>query len=61
LAPPIQGVFFFLNFKLNSLPSWHILSLLQARRLAPHIHHVSFKEGVLQNEVGDCLYASGER
>jgi hypothetical protein len=33
------------------LPSWHILTSLQVRRLARHIHHVSFKEGVLQNEM----------
>jgi hypothetical protein len=39
------------QFQTNSLPSWHILTSLQTRQLAPHIYHVSFKEGVLQNEV----------
>jgi len=33
----------------NSIPCLHGTS--QAHRLVPHIYHVSFKEGVLQNEV----------
>jgi len=49
LATPTIGVF--AKFKFDGVPSWHIITSLQAHRLAPHIYHVSFKEGALQNEV----------
>ena len=39
------------NLKFNSLPSWHITNAPQAQRLAPHIFHVSFKEGDLYNDM----------
>ena len=40
----------FVNMKFNSLPSWHITNAPQTHRLTPHIYHVSFNKGLLQNK-----------
>ena len=49
LVPPTKGVF--VNLYFNYLPSWHITNAPQAHRLAPHMYHVSLKEGDLYNDM----------